>query len=72
MTLQRGKQAVVIHGYPNISRSKDIQSVKFGHLIEYNMRITLLVKSYMKCGGETSARPFCKKSKVSICGSLDQ
>ena len=70
MTLLGGKQAVVIHVYPNISKSKGIQTVKFGHLIEYNMRITFLVKSYIKCGGETSARPFCKKSKVSI--SLDQ
>ena len=32
--------------------------MKFGHLIEYNMRNTFLEKSYAKCGGEASPRPF--------------
>ena len=27
--------------------------MKFGQLIEYNMRKTFLEKSYTKCGGET-------------------
>ena len=31
---------------------------------------TFLEKSYTKCGGETSPRPFSEKSKLSI--SLDQ
>ena len=44
--------------------------MKFGQLIEYNMRNVFLEKSYKKCGGETSPRPFYKKSKLSI--SLDQ
>ena len=55
---------------PNISRSKGNQTVKFGQLIEYNMRNIFLEKSYTKCGGETVPRPFCKNSQVSI--SLDQ
>ena len=40
--------------------------MKFGHLIEYNMRNTFLGKSYTKCGGETIPRPFSKISKLSI------
>ena len=41
--------------------------MKFGQLIEYNMRNIFL---NTKCGGETSPRPFSKKTKFSI--SLDQ
>ena len=59
-----------IHILPNISRSKDNQTMKFGHLIEYNMRNIFLEKSYTKCGGGLVPRPFYKKSKLSI--SLDQ
>ena len=44
--------------------------MKFGQLIEYNMRNILLEKSYTKCGGETSPRPCSVKLKLSI--SLDQ
>ena len=38
--------------------------MKFGHLIEYNMRNTILEKAYTKCGGET--RTFPGKLKLSI------
>ena len=44
--------------------------MKFGQLIEYNMKNIFLVKSYTKCGEETSPRPFSGKLKLSI--SLDQ
>ena len=44
--------------------------MKFGQLIEYDMRNTFLEKSYAKCGGETIPRPFSKKTKLNI--SLDQ
>ena len=44
--------------------------MKFGQLIECNMRNIFLEKSYSKCGGETSPRPFSKKLKLTI--SLDQ
>ena len=44
--------------------------MKFGQLIEYNMRNIFVEKSYTKCGGETVPRPFSKKSKLSIF--LDQ
>ena len=38
-TLQTGKQEITIHISPSISRSKGDQTVKFGQLIEYNVRI---------------------------------
>ena len=44
--------------------------MKYGQLIEYNMRNIFLGKSYTKYGGETSPRPFSGKLKLSI--SLDQ
>ena len=54
---------------PNISGSKGNQVMKFCQLIEFNI-ITILEKSYTKCDGETSPRPFTEKLKLSI--SLDQ
>ena len=48
-------------------RSKNIKVIKFGQLIEYNMRKIFLEKSYTKFGGgEGSPRPFFKKSKLNI------
>ena len=44
--------------------------MKFGQLIECNMKNIFLEKSYTKCGGETSPRPFSEKLKLSM--SLDQ
>ena len=44
--------------------------MKFGQLIEYNIREIFLERSYPKCGGETILRPFSKKSELGI--SLDQ
>ena len=69
-TSKPGYQPIAILILRNISRSKDNQIMKFGQLIEYNMRNIFLEKSYTKCGGETIPRPFSKKSKLSI--SLDQ
>ena len=67
MMSQPGKETIAIHVLPFISRSKDNQAVKFGQLIEYNMRKILPEKSYSKYGRETSPKPFSKKST-----SLDQ
>ena len=53
----------------NISRSKGNQTRKFDQLINYNRNI-FLDKSCTKCGGETSPKPFFKKSKLSV--SLEQ
>ena len=61
---------MVIHILPNISRSKGNQTMKFSQLIEYNLRNIFPEKSYTKCGGETSPRPFSRKLKLSIF--LDQ
>ena len=44
--------------------------MKFGQLIEYNMRNTFVEKSYTKCAGETIPRPLSKKLKLTI--SLNQ
>ena len=56
--------------FPSVSRSKDNKTIKFGQLIEYNMRKNFIEKSCTKCGGESIPRPFSKISKLSL--SLDQ
>ena len=61
MTSQPGLQIIAIHMLPNISRSKGNRTMKFGQLIEYNMKNYFFEKSYTKCGGETIPRPFSKK-----------
>ena len=53
-----------------MSREKGNQTMKFGQLIEYNMRNIFVEKSYTKCARETIPRPLSKKSKLSI--SLNQ
>ena len=40
--------------------------MKFGQLIEYIMRNTILEKSYAKSGGETSPRRFSGKLKLTV------
>ena len=44
--------------------------MKFGQLIEYNMRNILFEKPYSKFVAEAGTKPFYRKSKLSI--SLDQ
>ena len=44
--------------------------MRFGQLIEYNMKNIFVEKSCTKCAGETIPRPLSKKLKLSI--SLDQ
>ena len=66
MTSQPGKQTVAVQTLPSISRSKSNQTIKFGRLIEHNMRNIFLEKSYTKYREETIRRPFSKKSKLSI------
>ena len=70
MTSQSGYRTIVIQILLNILRSKDNQVMKFGQLIECNMRNICLEKSYTKCGGEASPGSFSEKLKLSI--SLDQ
>ena len=66
MTSQTGKQTIVIPILPNISRRKGNQTMKFGQLIECNMRNIFLEKSYTKCRWETSPRSFSEKLKLII------
>ena len=70
LTSQPGYQTIAMHILLNVLRSKDNQIMQFGQLIERNMRNIFLERSYSKCGGETSPRPFSKKLKLTI--SLDQ
>ena len=70
MVSKPGKQTVAIHILSNISGTNENQTMKLGQLIEYNMRNIFLEKSYAKCGGESSPRPFSETLKLSIY--LDQ
>ena len=65
MTSQPGKQTITVLILPDVSQSKRNQTMKFGQLIEYNMR-----NIFLGCDGETIPRHFSKKLKLSI--SLDQ
>ena len=53
MLSQPGKQTIAIHIFPNISRRNSNQTMKFGQLIEYDMRKFFLEKSFAKCVRET-------------------
>ena len=44
--------------------------MKFRQLKECNMKDTFIEKSFTKCDGEASSRPFSEKLKLNI--SLDQ
>ena len=57
MKSQPRKQTIVIHILSNISKSKDNQTMKFGQLLDYNMKNNFLEKSYTKCAGETIPTP---------------
>ena len=50
-----------MHILTNISRRKGNQGMKFGELIEYNLRDIFLEKSQTTGGGDTIPRPFFKK-----------
>ena len=70
MMPQPRKHSITTNILPNISGSKDNQTIKFGQLIEYSMKDICLEKSYTKCVRRTIPKPFSKKLKLSI--SLDQ
>ena len=65
MTPQLGYQTMAIHILPNISRSKESQTMKFDQLIENSMINIFIEKSYTKCGGEIIPRHFSKKPNLS-------
>ena len=60
MTSPPGKETIAMLILPNISRSKGNQTMKFGQVIEYDMRHVFLEKTYIKCGGETILDTFLK------------
>ena len=62
VTSKLGKHTIATNILPNISRSKENQTMKLGQLIKYNMRNIFLEKSYIRCGGETGLRSFSKRS----------
>ena len=70
MISQTGQQLIAIHILSNISRNKGNKTMKFGQLLEYNMRNIFIEKSYTEYVGEASPRTFYKKPKFSIY--LDQ
>ena len=47
-TSQPGLQTTEMHIFPNISQSKDNQTIKIGQLIEYITRDTFFFKNYVK------------------------
>ena len=69
MTSKHGEQTIVIKTLLNISKIKSSLTMKFGQLIEYNMKNIFPEKSY-KMWWRTSPRSFSVKLKLSI--SLDQ
>ena len=73
MTSHIEEQVIIIHILPIISRSKDSQAIKFGHLIDliaYTVRNIFLQKSCRKFDRDTSARPpflfFFKKKMLHV------
>ena len=70
MTSQPCQQTIVIHILPNTLRSEGNYTMKFGQLMECNMRNIFLEKSYAKCDGKTIPRHFSKKC-ISKSVSLD-
>ena len=70
MMKQPGQQAIVIHIFPNISRSKGNQTIKFGQLIECNMRNLFLEKIKHKMWWRNQSETLSEKLKLGV--SLDQ
>ena len=60
MMLQLEKQTIGIYILSNISRSKGIQTMNFGQLLEYNMRYIFLNKSYTNVVEKLFPDPFLK------------
>ena len=57
---QPKKKAIAIHILPNISRSKGQQIIKFGQLIEYNMRNIFIEKYKQNVVEKLFRDPFLK------------
>ena len=67
MTSQAGQKTITIHILPNLPRSKsNHQAMKFGQLVEYNIRYIFLQKSCKKWCRETNPRPLSVSEKSFI------
>ena len=70
MMSQPGKQTIAIHIFPNISRSKGSQTIKFGQSIEYNMR-NIFLENYARNMVEKLLQdPFVKIKIVHVSRSI--
>ena len=69
MMSQPGQQTIVIHIFPNISRSEANQTIKFGQLIEFNMK-NIFLKNHTQNVMEKLVPDPSGKLKLGI--SLDQ
>ena len=49
-----------MHTFPNISRSKDNLAMKFGQLIQYNLKNFFIERSYTKCAEKLFSGPYLK------------
>ena len=58
MTSQTGEKTIIVHILPNISRTKDNQTMAFGQLTGCNERNIFLEKSCRKSDRATSSRFF--------------
>ena len=64
-----GIQIITIHLWPNISRSRNNQTIKCVELREYNMRSIIKINHEWLWGN--LSRPFYKKIKIEhISGSI--
>ena len=48
ITTQPSRKTMAVHVLPNVSKSKDNETIKCGQLIEYNMRNTFVKKIIYK------------------------
>ena len=60
MMPQTGYQTIAKNILCNISRNKGNQRMKYGQVLEYNMRNIFHKKCYIKCVGKTIPRSFSK------------
>ena len=70
MTSKPGQQAIGIHILPNISRSKGNQAMKFGQLIEYNMRNIFVENHTQNVLEKLFPDPYLKIKIEHISGSI--
>ena len=70
ITSEPGSQKISMYILINISGGKGNRTMKFGQLMEYNMRNIFLKKLYTKCAGETIPRPFSKNQMEHFYGSV--